>query len=89
MTKHEWKRLMLLRINQKTCVCYLCNELITKQKDLSLEHAFPRSRFPERDNENNWFPAHKNPCNSEKGALTFDEYVQWKRLNNLRLGLSR
>lgn len=89
MTKHEWKRLMLIRINAKQCVCYLCGELITKQKDLSLEHAFPRSRYPERDNESNWFPAHKTPCNTEKGALTFDEYIQWKRLEQIRTGHAR
>lgn len=87
MTKHEWKRLMLLRINQKTCVCYLCNELISRQKDLTLEHVLPRSRY-NIDDVSNWKPSHAK-CNSEKGALTFDEYVQWKRLNNLRLGLSR
>lgn len=80
---------MFLKIDQKTCVCYLCGKLIQKKKELSLEHALPRSRFPNMDDESNWFPAHSKPCNSEKGALTFDEYLQWKRLNNLRLGLSR
>lgn len=89
MTKKEWKRIMFSRINAGTCVCYLCGERIMKQKDLSLEHAFPRSRFPEMDTETNWYPAHKNPCNSEKGALTFDEYQVWKKLNNIRIGLSK
>lgn len=89
MTKHEWKRMMLLRLNQKTCVCYLCGELIRKQKDLTLEHVLPRSRFKDvADDENNWKPSCAK-CNTEKGALTFDEYVQWKRLEQIRCGHAR
>lgn len=89
MTKAEWKRIMLLRLKAGTCVCYLCGEVIKKQKDLTLEHVMPRSRFKNiADDHNNWKPSCAK-CNTEKGALTLDEYVQWKRLELLRIGQAR
>ena len=87
MTKHEWRRLMLLKIDKKTCVCYLCGKLIQKQKELSLEHAWPLSRNGS-DDEFNWNASHKN-CNQLKGALTYEEFIEWKILEAKRNGRIR
>lgn len=86
MTKHEWKRLMLLKADQKTCLCYLCGKLIAK-KELSLDHVTPLSRGG-ADDESNWKETHK-ACNSAKGALTYEEYVQWLMLERKRHGRIR
>lgn len=88
MTKNEWRKLMLRHVSLKTCVCYLCGKMIEKQKDFSLDHVVPKSRGG-ADDESNWKPAHKNTCNSRKGALTYEEYVEWARLESLRTGHTR
>lgn len=57
-------------------------------KDATKDHKNAKSRF----HDNSW----KNivicckKCNNEKGALTVEEYAEWKRLNFIRCGgLSR
>lgn len=84
MTKHEWKQLYHRQIQLGVCYCALCGQQIKKIKEFSLDHNYPRSRQGQ-DVDSNWLPAHKL-CNQQKGALTLEEYNQWKRLELIRNG---
>ncbi|MDR0366954.1 MAG: hypothetical protein LBH41_00040 [Rickettsiales bacterium] len=56
--------------------CHLCGEKIFHADDLSLEHLFPRRRFPELDGKKwNLVPAHAF-CNSLKGDKTIAEWFK-------------
>lgn len=84
MTKNEWKKNKRALIIQKLCVCYLCNRLINNNKDLSLDHIVPLSRGG-ADVPENWGVSHKY-CNWLKGALTYQEFMQWRMLEHKRNG---
>lgn len=64
--------------------CFLCGKPIYKIKDYNIEHAHPVSRGG-RNDASNWRMAHKR-CNSEKGALTMEEYKTWLELERKRHG---
>ena len=83
-SKKQWKMLYREQINMGICYCYLCGKIIKKQDDFSLDHETPLSRHGQ-NNPSNWRPAHKS-CNNEKGALTYEEYREWKRLEFIRNG---
>lgn len=85
MTKHEWKNLYHEQIRIGVCYCALCGKKIEKIKDFSIDHATSRAQGG-ADDESNWLPAHKEPCNREKGALTLEQYREWKRLELIRNG---
>lgn len=87
MTKNEWKRLWIRNVNLKQCVCYLCGKKILKANDLSLDHVTPLSRGGS-DDEYNWKPSHRD-CNWKKGALTYEEFIEWKILELKRNGKVR
>jgi len=77
--KH-WKRLYN---NSGTFTCYYC----LKEFPINLatrDHKLPRSRNGQTTPENIVICCQK--CNSEKGALTEEEYKVWKRLNYIRCG---
>lgn len=84
MDRKEQKRNWLVQLKKRELFCVLCGELILKANDLSVEHEPPRSREKELG-KSFIYPAHKK-CNHEKGALALDEYKEWKRLNDLRVG---
>lgn len=84
MTRHEWKNLYRMQIQTKTCYCYLCQKPILKEKELSLDHQQPLSRGGLNE-PSNWRATHKQ-CNSEKGALTYEEYMLWQELQKKRCG---
>lgn len=78
----EW----LVRLRNRELYCVICGKLIESAKELSAEHEPPRSRQKELG-KSFICPAHKI-CNNEKGALTWEEYQEWKRLNRIRTGQS-
>lgn len=84
MTKNEWKRIWIRKIDLKQCVCYLCGKPINKASELSLDHVTPLSRGGS-DEEFNWKPSHKY-CNWKKGALTYEEFIAWSALEAKRNG---
>lgn len=83
-SKRKWKHLYHEQIQMGICYCYLCGKPIERKEDFSLEHKNPASRGGS-NSPNNWCPSHKS-CNNEKGALTYEEYQQWKHLEFLRNG---
>lgn len=83
-SKRKWKHLYHEQIKMGICYCYLCGKPIERKEDFSLEHKNPASRGG-ANSPNNWCPSHKS-CNNEKGALTYEEYQQWKHLEFLRNG---
>lgn len=87
MTKNEWKKRTRDLILAKACFCYLCGKIIQKEKEMSLDHVTPLSRGGS-DDEYNWKATHKD-CNWKKGALTYEEFVQWKMLELKRNGKVR
>lgn len=77
-SKKQWKTLYREQIKMGTCYCYLCGKIIKKESDFSLDHKVPLSRGGQ-NNAGNWRPTHKT-CNSEKGALTYEEWILYKQL---------
>lgn len=53
-------------------VCYLCNQKITCNRDLTLDHVLPRC-LGGKSSRHNLKPAHL-VCNRKKGAMTIEEY---------------
>lgn len=76
----KWRKLY---DSQKKFVCPYClRELpIT---DATREHEPPKSRQAELGPSQIITACAE--CNHEKGALTAAEYIEWKRLNNIRNG---
>lgn len=78
VAKKKWRMLYREQIKLQTCYCYLCGKAIDKEKELSLEHRTPLSRGGKNE-PSNWSPAHKK-CNSDKGALTYEEWLLFQEL---------
>jgi 5-methylcytosine-specific restriction endonuclease McrA len=87
ISKHEFKKLCEAQIKLQIAYCCLCGKPIYKIKDYNVEHLLPTSRGG-RNDPSNWRMAHKT-CNSEKGALTFEEYKLWLELESKRHGHSK
>lgn len=81
----RWKKLIEYGT---VIVCPYCLKPILNPADLTIEHEPPKSRQKELSKTSKTFYACKR-CNHEKGALTAEEYTEWKRLNDLRNGHSR
>lgn len=80
MTKNRWKRLYQMGA---TFLCPYC----LKQKPIdeaTAEHEPPQSRQEELGKSKVIVACKK--CNNEKGALTMEEYKEWKRLELIRNG---
>lgn len=84
MSKHEFKKICEMQIKMEVAYCCLCGKPIYKVKDYNLEHLTPVSRGG-RNDSSNWRMAHKK-CNSQKGALTLEEYKLWLQLEAKRHG---
>jgi 5-methylcytosine-specific restriction endonuclease McrA len=84
LTKKQWKTIYREKIKMGTCYCYLCGRLIKDESDFNIDHMVPTSRGGQND-AGNWRPCHR-ACNGLKGALTYDEYQQWLRLETIRNG---
>ena len=84
LTKKQWKTIYREQIRLGACYCYLCGQQIVSEKDFNLDHSVPFSRGGQ-NSQGNWRPTHKE-CNSTKGALTYEEYQEWLRLEQLRTG---
>ena len=52
--------------------------------DATLEHEPPQSRQEELGPSKTYLACRK--CNNQKGALTVEEYAEWKRLEFIRNG---
>ena len=80
----KWKQLYAIN-GMFTCPYCLKQYPI---KEATKDHINPLSRFHDKSKENIVLSCKK--CNGEKGALTAEEYAEWKRLNFIRCGgLSR
>lgn len=55
-----------------------------KSDEITKDHLVPTSRGGSRDKSNIVLACKR--CNNEKGALTPEEYAEWKRLNFIRCG---
>lgn len=87
LSKQQFKRYCEMQIKMETAYCCLCGKPIYKTKEYNIEHLQPVSRGG-KNNLGNWGICHKK-CNSEKGALTLEEYRLWKELERKRHGLSK
>lgn len=85
LSKKKFKELCRLQIRMNVAYCYICGKPILKESDYNLDHKIPRSRLGP-DTVENWAMTHKNPCNSQKGALTYEEYYLYETLNRVRTG---
>lgn len=86
-SKKQWKMLYREQIKMKTCYCYLCGKPIDKEKDFNLDHMVPLSRGGQ-NSPSNWRPTHKG-CNSDKGALTYEEWLLYRELVKKKNGQAR
>lgn len=78
MHKKKWRKIASMQVS---IVCPYCLKPIDP-KDLSVEHEPPKSRQAELGPSKKLWACKR--CNSEKGALTAEEYAEWKRLNIIR-----
>lgn len=84
MSEKRWKKLYGHTIS---FVCPYCLKIVPII-DASVEHEPPQSRQKELGTSKTYLTCKK--CNNQKGALTADEYKEWKRLEFIRNGgLSR
>jgi len=82
--KKRWKKLYGI---SATFVCPYCLKTIPLE-EATIEHEPPKSRQRELGPSSTFYACKE--CNREKGALTAQEYAEWKRLNFIRCGgLSR
>ena len=83
-SKKKWKMLYREQIKMGTCYCYLCGKPIKKEADFNLDHCVPLSRGGQNE-PSNWRATHKS-CNSDKGALTYEEWVLYQDLLRKKYG---
>lgn len=83
-SKKQWKMLYRAQIKMHTCYCYLCGKPIEHEKDFNLDHRIPLSRGG-RNDPTNWMPTHK-VCNSDKGSLTYEEWLLYQELLKKKYG---
>ena len=80
----KWRKLYA---TSETFVCPYCLKEFPTSKG-TRDHKNPYSRFHDNSPENIVMACMN--CNHEKGALTVEEYLEWKRLEFIRNGgLSR
>lgn len=83
-SKKKWKMLYREQIKMGTCYCYLCGRPIEKESDFNLDHCVPLSRGGQNE-PSNWRATHKS-CNSDKGALTYEEWLLYQDLLRKKYG---
>lgn len=74
----KWKSLYSTSVS---FMCPYCLKLIPL-KEATIEHEPPKSRQDELGKSKKFLACKK--CNHQKGALTAEEYVEWKRLEHIR-----
>lgn len=74
ISEKQYKSFLLALFKNKQLFCYLCNKLILLQKDISIDHVYPKSKGG-ASNVSNYLPAHKD-CNQAKKALTLQQYIK-------------
>lgn len=79
MGKKKWKKLYNANISFTCPYCLQQFPLTEATRD----HKQPKSRGGKTDDENVVLCCKK--CNHEKGALNVEEYIIWKRLNEIRV----
>lgn len=77
----KWRE--ILNVKGDVLVCPYCLKVIPP-KEISIDHKIPLSRGGKTVKENLVVCCKK--CNQEKGSLTVEEYLEWKKLNFLRNG---
>lgn len=79
MSKKKWKKLY------KASVSFTCPYCLQQfpLTEATRDHKQPKSRGGKTDKENVVLCCAK--CNHEKGALNVEEYIIWKRLNEIRV----
>lgn len=80
MKKRKWKHLYSI---SETFVCPYCLKELPLS-EMTVEHEPPRSRQKELGPSTKIWAC--KACNSQKGALTAEEYSGWKRLEFIRNG---
>ena len=73
----------ILSVKGDVIVCPYCLKVIPP-REYSIDHKTPLSRGGKTVKENLVVCCKK--CNQEKGALTVEEYLEWKKLNFIRCG---
>ena len=82
--KRRWRKLYGM---SATIICPYCLKEVPLS-ETNTEHILPRSRGGKTTPENTMLVCKK--CNSIKGSLTLEEFIEWKRLEFIRNGgLSR
>lgn len=61
-------------------ICYYCGKVITDEKDLTVDHKIPRSRFGKTWYSNLCICC--SECNKEKGDMTDTEYIEYRQNKN-------
>ena len=80
MKHRRWKKLYGSQVN---FVCPYCLRTLPLSES-TRDHVMPRSRGGKTTPDNIVLVC--GDCNREKGALTLEEYKEWKRLNFIRNG---
>lgn len=80
MKQRQWKKLFEANIQ---LTCPYCLQVIKSRSQATKDHVLPKSRFP-HSTKIVWCC---KKCNHEKGSLTPEEYIEWKRLEALRNGV--
>ena len=82
MKNRNWKKILE---SHTTIICPYCLKPIVNRSQLTIKHEPPLSRQSELKKRSKKIYACKK-CNHEKGSLTAEEYLEWKRLENIRHG---
>ena len=80
MHKKKWKKVAEM---QTIIICPYCLKAVP-YSETNIEHILPRSRGGKTTPENTIRVC--RTCNSKKGALTLQEFIEWKRLEFIRNG---
>lgn len=80
MKARRWKKLYGMSIN---FTCPYCQQQFPFSES-TIEHEPPKSRQKELGESVKILACKK--CNNQKGALTAEEYAEWKRLEFIRNG---
>lgn len=64
----EWRELRARVIAEDGRVCVVCSVMVVDERDLTVDHLLPRSKYPERALDRTNLRVMCRPCNSAKGA---------------------
>ena len=84
MKRRQWNKLFEIHTQ---IVCAYCLRPIESRSQITIDHEPPLSRQRELGRSKTVYACRK--CNHQKGSLTADEYIEWKRLESIRNGVQR